>query len=167
MKIIFLDIDGVLVTDKGLRSARLAPWAPFDRAAVENLNILVRLTGAGVVISSAWRTDPSLELKWVLKRAGVQCAIVGETPVLGGRGFEIAAWLANHPGGVDQFAILDDARDSILCGRFAPNLVLTTMESGFDRKALRRALTILGGQKVSQVDPEEARGFTTLNRRIP
>ena len=81
MKIIFLDIDGVHVTDKGLRSARLAPWAPFDRAAVENLNILIRLTGAGVVISSAWRTDPSLELKWVLKQAGVRCAIIGETPV--------------------------------------------------------------------------------------
>lgn len=167
MKIIFLDIDGVLVTNKSMRAARLSACGPFERTAVANMNALIECTGAFVVLSSAWRTDRSLDMRQVLRMAGAQCSIVGQTPVLGGRGHEIAAWLTAHARVVKSFAILDDAYDAILCGRFAESLVSTTMDSGFDANALRRAMKILGGQIVSSADPAAAAEFTTLHRERP
>jgi hypothetical protein len=167
VKIIFLDIDGVLVTDRSCRIALSSTTRPFDGAAVANLNQLVALTEAKVVISSAWRTDRSLDMNQVLMRAGARCDIVGHTPVLGGRGFEIAAWCLTHPAGIERFAILEDTLDLILTTRFAENLVSTTMESGFDKQALNRALHILGGRKVSSRDPVLTDEFTTLHWRKP
>ncbi len=165
VKIVFLDIDGVLATNRSYRVGSAGTLGAFDKAAVANLNSLIQLTGAGVVISSAWRTDPSLNMGRVLRTGGVRCDIVGRTPVLGGRGFEIAAWLAGQPTGIERFAILDDTQDPILCRRFAKHFVHTNMESGFNRKALHRALIILGKRKVPSVDMKPSRKDVTLIRR--
>lgn len=162
MKIIFLDIDGVLVTDRSRRFGRWSVQGPFDLVAVSNLNKLIDATNARVVISSAWRTDSSLNMKTVLGRAGVECEIVGQTPVLGGRAFEIAVWLFYHRNRIDRFVIIDDTRDSILCDRFSDKLVSTTMETGFDKTALCRAQAILRGEKVSSIDPGLINGMTTF-----
>ncbi len=162
MNIVFLDIDGVLVTNRSCRLGRSVAQGPFDPEAVSNLNALLTQTGAKVVISSAWRTDPSLRLGQLLEKAGAMCEIVGQTPVLGPRGFEIAVWLARHPQMVDEFVILDDIRDSILCGHLAERLVSTTMDTGFDAPALARALAILKGEEVSPADPGFLKGFDTF-----
>ena len=144
MKVIFLDFDGVIVTDRSISTLKHSGSTPFDRVAVVNLNTLIASTGAQVVISSSWRTDRSLNMKQVLDQAGVRCTIIGQTPVLGRRGYEIGCWLDAHPEGIEKFAILDDAIDDILCGRFAEQLVPTRMQTGFDHLALLRALNILG-----------------------
>ena len=119
MKVIFLDFDGVIVTDRSINTLRHSGSTPFDRIAVVNLNTLIASTGAQVVISSSWRTDRSLNMKQVLNYAGVQCNMIGQTPVIGCRGYEIGCWLDAHPKGIEQFVILDDAIDDILCERFA------------------------------------------------
>jgi hypothetical protein len=167
MKIIFLDFDGVIVTDRSIKMRKQYGNAPFDPVAVANLNALIASTGASIVLSTSWRTDLSLDMKQVLTWAGVRCNIIGQTPVLGGRGYEIAAWLDAHAKGIQQFVILDDTRDQVLLGRLANNFVLTTMESGFDADALHRALRILGNRRTSPAGLTAAPEFTSSRWRKP
>ena len=59
MKIVFLDIDGVLKTKQGLRRAyarhgKLIPDS-WDEGAVRNLNKLTEEAGAKIVLTSTWR----------------------------------------------------------------------------------------------------------------
>ena len=110
MKIIFLDIDGVLNSDEY-----------FDK--IKNLNIngiendidvskIVLLkksldeTGAKVVLTSSWRyTRKAQELKQLLLSYGI---IVDCTPFIDNeRGIEIKKWLQEH-NDVQDFVILDD-----------------------------------------------------------
>ena len=110
MKIIFLDIDGVLNSDEY-----------FDK--IKNLNIngiendidvskIVLLkksldeTGAKIVLTSSWRyTKKAQELKQLLLSYGI---IVDCTPFIDNeRGIEIKKWLQEH-NDVQDFLILDD-----------------------------------------------------------
>ena len=116
MKIIFLDIDGVLnsLTSKRDTSGR------FGRQAFENFKLILgKLPDTVVVVTSLWRYHYTLpEMKEYFHEVGVDPhRIVDMAPDLRrndgvicdypGRGEEIRAWLAQHPD-VDRFAILDD-----------------------------------------------------------
>lgn len=140
MRVIFLDIDGVLNSEAHLRKLDADHRAlghhdqcecyrlehQIDDAAIQRLNRLVAETGSKIVISSSWRKllDPE-ELQRVLTEHGLVAEIVGETPdgyndkalleAMGYydrifRGHEIDAWLQKHPE-VDRFVILDDESD--------------------------------------------------------
>lgn len=110
MKVIFLDVDGVLNSDDY-----------FDK--IENLNIegiendidvekikllkeAVEQTGAKVVLSSSWRyTRKAKSLKELLLRYDIY---VDSTPFLNNeRGKEIKAWIENNKD-IKDFVILDD-----------------------------------------------------------
>jgi len=122
MKIVFLDIDGVLNSRRFLEAQNssgedyvpmsLEWWAAgVDPQAVELLNDLLDRTGAKVVVSSSWRLGSTLEwLEKVLKYRGFTGALISVTPrVIGGsRGEEIDLWLRNHGRGVRAFVALDD-----------------------------------------------------------
>ncbi len=114
--IIFLDVDGVLVTTRGLTDEfevddpslvhhPLGKFAPIERALALNLVQLVSRTQARIVISSTWRAqvggeDMQAFLEEALRKCGLQDGIiVGGTPRLNslGRGAEICAWLDAHP----------------------------------------------------------------------
>lgn len=110
MKIIFLDIDGVLVTTNhgfdGIKEyhSNLETHAMFDKNAVHNLNRLIEATEARIVLSSSWRTTTTTEeLESILKRGGVENArVTGATPHVNvngrsHRGAEISAWLDKNP----------------------------------------------------------------------
>lgn len=129
MKVVFLDLDGVVVclplhreptsTGKLVRGA--------NREAVAQLNEIVRRTGAKVVISSTWRKHHTREqLQDLLDRAGFIGEIIGETPVIyddlpgGGctsvdRGREIDQWLQfasiDCATAVESHVVLDDDHD--------------------------------------------------------
>lgn len=114
MKVLFLDIDGVLNTPKSIRQHGVDYIDPILVAHVGNI---VAATGVKIVLSSTWR----LQLK--------DCTMVQEaladyflelhstTPDLGldapgwERFHEIKCWLAAHPE-VKRFAILDDFADA-------------------------------------------------------
>lgn len=97
MKLIFLDIDGVLnserscdyyVEKKSNQWLRIAPWKPH----VKQLNRIIKETGAKVVISSTWRDKAYLGM--ILAMAGFEGDIVGKTPIIkGGRGAQIQAFM--------------------------------------------------------------------------
>lgn len=109
MKVLFLDIDGVLnsaavLHDKGRHDA-------IDRGMVEQINRITTETGCSIVISSSWRYLWQLgELKAFLRQHGLIDVVIGATPKDSGehrRDNEILAWLAAHPE-VLSFAVVDD-----------------------------------------------------------
>lgn len=114
MKIIFLDIDGVICLD---RSGR--PWTkPFDIYCVEQLNRIVANTGARLVMTSSWRIGKDLpELRWRMLQRSVIGDVCGKTPVISypKRMDEIDQWLTAEGCAlsVTKYVIIDDDADII------------------------------------------------------
>lgn len=77
MKIIFLDIDGVLNSEKWYterfdKDLQSYPLCEFDPLCVEQLNILIQKTNAKLVISSTWRLGRTIdELKNLFEKVGI------------------------------------------------------------------------------------------------
>lgn len=135
LKIIFLDIDGVLNSCWFME--RLAPphmaldMPDVDLENVKYLNAIIRATGAKVVLSSSWRKIRELKdvADYLTVNCGLRADIIDKTPNLFAqhkqRGDEIAEWLDDHPE-VESFVILDDDQDM---GELMPRLVWTGLEA--------------------------------------
>lgn len=121
MKVIFLDIDGVLNSDRSCIALGGYPhpwpresrdWHLFDPVAIALLGRVVRETGAVCVLSSSWRVLLE-DLGELAERIGVP--IIDRTrPTQGNepRGEQIQDWLDAHSD-VEQWAILDDSTDML------------------------------------------------------
>lgn len=107
MKVIFLDIDGVLNCQQTIE--RHNGFIGIDPVKVKILNNIIQKTGAEIVLSSSWRLDDN----WneVMLKNNIKC--IDRTTHLPGqfRGFEINAWLVEHD--VEKYAILDDDSDML------------------------------------------------------
>lgn len=147
MKVIFLDIDGVLNCE--LWQMASEDWEedikndvpPVSVAAVMCLNEIIKRTGASVVISSTWRNLTTREkLVGKLESCGFKGAVIGQTPGRGGhRGSEIRCWLIDHPE-VTHFVILDDDSDM---EPFFAHFVKTQYETGLLDTHVDQAVAIL------------------------
>jgi len=119
MKIIFLDIDGVLNYFDYNMEVDMGSFLYFneiDTQKVLLLNEIVRRTKAKVVISSSWRKYYSIEeLIEGLNRRGFIGEIIGVTPALYHigvqRGEEIKHWIDNCGFNISSMVILDDDND--------------------------------------------------------
>jgi hypothetical protein len=118
MKIIFLDVDGVLNSHRSARDHAGKPGAykMLDRRAIAAMNRLVDETGAHVVLSSTWRLGTSLPaFNEHIATQGATFRVEDKTPDYRGksRGLEIAAWLEWHrrDSRCEAFVILDDDPD--------------------------------------------------------
>lgn len=147
MKIIFLDIDGVLNNAEFFRNNVPPPGRDpddqLDPAGVRRLNIICARTGAVVVISSTWRIlYKNAAMRGILGNAGFTGKLVGVTGEnVGTRGDQIAKWLANyqrHP--IESFVILDDNSDM---GALKHRLVQTLYEDGLQDVHVERAVEML------------------------
>src|ERR1700712_1065120 len=108
MKVIFLDIDGVLNCDK-TPNPREFPYI-VDRKLLARLQKLLGRTGAKVVLSSSWRCDPVGLL--AAKHYGVPFFDVCPDKPRSRRCKEMTAWLSAHPK-VTRYAVLDDEDDGL------------------------------------------------------
>lgn len=108
MKVIFLDIDGVLNCEKTANPRKL-PYI-VDRRLLARLKRLVNRTRAKVFLTSTWRYDPAGLFS--AKRCGVP--FIGVTPDIPKRPRrdEFYAWLKKHPK-VTRFAVIDDEDDEL------------------------------------------------------
>lgn len=109
MKVVFLDIDGVL-NNHGLIRANGFDY--IDPGMVGRFGLLIAQTGASVVLSSSWRLDPRDKglVESALALHGI--SLMGVTPSMSGpRSGEIRSWLQGRSD-VDRFAILDDDDDA-------------------------------------------------------
>ena len=108
MKVIFLDIDGVLNCSK-TPNPRKFPYI-VDKKLLARFQKLVERTQAKVVLSSSWRIDP-VGL-YAAKHFGVPfmdvCPDMPKSP----RRKEVLTWLLRHPA-VRRYAIIDDEDDEL------------------------------------------------------
>ena len=110
MKIIFLDIDGVLNSDEYFDKIKNLNINGIENDIDVNKIVLLKKsldeTGAKIVLTSSWRyTRKAQELKQLLLSYGI---IVDCTPFIDNeRGIEIKKWLQEH-NDVQDFVILDD-----------------------------------------------------------
>lgn len=129
MKVIFLDIDGVLNSEEffvemtqncrydAYRSAGYSAkmsrnLCSLDSVAIANLNHLITQTGAKIVVSSCWKADDPF-LQEIFAVVGIP-AYIDITPYTETRhrGLEINYWLDKHPE-VENYVILDDDTDML------------------------------------------------------
>lgn len=135
MRILFLDIDGVL-NRAGFQPEEtidLASWIEPELA--DRLDRVAREIDAELVLSSDWRIERSLDhLRDQLARAGVAAPLRGATPVLGGqaRWREIEAWMVEHCLQQEDVVIVDDAATM---GPLARRHVQISAQAGFDDAA--------------------------------
>src|ERR1019366_5014871 len=108
MKVIFLDIDGVLNCHK-TPNPRKFPYV-MDDGLLARFRQLIERTGASVVLSSTWRYDPAGIFS--AKRYGVP--FIDITPDMPDepRCKEILTWIRNHPE-VTRYAVIDDEDDEL------------------------------------------------------
>lgn len=147
MKIIFLDIDGVLNSHQWIRAnehllktQQLSMHVDLDKEAVARLERLVKQTEAKIVISSTWRIVHSLSsLRDILGRHGFTGEVIDKTPKLNiARGLEIQQWLDKNP--VESFVILDDSSDM---AHLLNKLVRTSFDDGLQDKHVEAAIELL------------------------
>lgn len=118
MKVVFLDIDGVVNTlqiDENLK-----PYYGTEQTCPNNIQALRWLSrlcleqNAKIVISSTWRHAGLQRCRETLYKGGLstEIEIIDTTPTYYGeqRGKEIYDWLRFHPE-VKKFVILDDDSD--------------------------------------------------------
>ncbi len=140
MKVIFLDVDGVLNSKQDGNTIKLRTDSHFRL-----LQYIVEATGARIVLSSSWRAGFARVkniLSDRLKEYGLE--IMDSTPVLSGvscRGEEIRQWLSDNEQSVEKFVILDD--DADMAEFTETNLVQTDSEVGLQEKDALRCIEML------------------------
>jgi hypothetical protein len=106
MKIIFLDIDGVLNSKSTCQRHRGVTG--IDPFTVAIFHRIISATDAQIVLSSSWRRFPDGRVE--IEKRVMKCLDITPSSKNGFRGDEIREWLANHPE-VQRYAILDDGSD--------------------------------------------------------
>lgn len=168
MKIIFLDIDGVLNHEFFYKQRHEKesdgdeiryPYSEIDPKCVENLNILCKDTDAKVVISSTWRHSGLEYCKDALEFHGFHGEIIDITPFskcnMCLRGNEILQWIRdNHKlvgpyHNFTEYVILDDDSDMLYWQR--NNFLLIDRFVGLTMGDVFRAKKILNNGKISNI----------------
>lgn len=135
MKVLFLDIDGVVNKQESFdRTKNPGPY-PVDSYCAFLVGRIQIHTDCSVVLSSSWRHSKEGIEK--VKESIVQ--IIDITPDMSGiRGDEVKAWLDKHPE-VTKYAILDDDSD------FYPEqpLFKTTFKEGLTDEIAQKVIEYL------------------------
>lgn len=173
MKVIFLDIDGVLNSTRSFiaNHPRFGqnPWktvderniATIDPIAVKLVNEVAHRCDAEIVVSSTHRKwffvqtqtmqlGRHLDLPQLVEymhNLGIEKDVIDATPILSSegrvRGDEIALWLSKNPQ-VEKYVILDD--DSDMLDNQLNNFVHTDNFNGFSFYDFKQAVLILGAK---------------------
>lgn len=166
VKIIFLDIDGVLnVIPQGHDEF----GGIFHEHFVKNLQYIIAQTQAKIVISSSWRYSGLQEMKRMWKHRSLpgeviditcDCAQITNKGIVSHydlveRGHEIQEWIDNHQTIIESYVILDDDNDMLQSQK--DNFVRTANNKdhpdcidigyGLTKKCAEKAIEILNKNK--------------------
>jgi hypothetical protein len=162
MKVIFLDIDGVLNTEVYITSffdfCRIQEMSRdaakkeakhylrdefgqrFDPLAVRFLKRIIEETGAKIVLSSAWRMSGLERNRLMWEMRDLPGELIGSTPILNTqRGEEIHYWLSEND--VERYCIIDDCSDMLQ--EQVPFFVQTDPMYGLTRSNSESVINIL------------------------
>lgn len=152
MKVIFLDVDGVLNSIK-YELERDENDPPFDRSRIPLIKRIVTETGAKIVLSSSWRRNwengrgTDWKMEWLVRAFSEQgVEIFGKTGISpnNDRAAEIREWLSDNPD-TERYAVIDD----IFFGweEHSPYVVITSerIGRGLEEKHVEAAVRILNG----------------------
>jgi hypothetical protein len=152
MKVLFLDIDGVLnclgdEDGNGGTTEQFQGFIGLDSRLIAIYKAMLSRVDVTVVLSSSWRVFPDL-LEY-LNEHGVYFHDITvwtdpELDLL--RGHEIQLWLNEYPG-VSRYAILDDESDHILEHQL-PNFFQTSYETGITQEVADRIVAHLTGHSL-------------------
>ena len=187
MKVIFLDIDGVLNTGVYIESAFKAlkiagvnaheskavhdeNGHQFDPIAIRMLKWIIKETDAKIVISSTWRGNGLAKMQKLWKDRDLPGEVIDITPFHRGngrdhlpfkeraeRGGEIKEWLDNHPE-VTNYLIFDDDDDMLPSQE--NNFIQTNATYGITASEAARGIHILTGKKDEVIrNPKNGRSF--------
>lgn len=156
MKVIFLDIDGVLNTEAYRENPDVDYFdAPVSEIHMCLLEYLVKQTDAKIVLSSTWReywdnneTQSDLfgvYINRLFEKYGLE--IFNKTPELRDRDDEITEWLRLHEGQIENYVIIDDF-DFEWSEENEKHLIKTKDETGLDEETVVRAIRVLNGEEV-------------------
>ena len=167
MKVIFLDIDGVLnsVQSSIGEGGKSYDYEGLSRTGVGLLEKLCELTGAKIVVSSTWRSDGHEAIAGAFAVCGwrsiiMSKTVVGTTPHLSkARGHEIQNWLESTPS-ASNYVIIDD--DSDMLETQMDHFVKTDNVLGFTLYDMVKAMDILGVID----DPEKIKRADELRRIV-
>lgn len=154
MKVIFLDVDGVLnsrtYTAWQIETQGHADVDQIDPKEVVLLKHIVDETGAEIVVTSSWRIgrgSPWCPFHTLQKELLKQGLVIHDcTPILRScRGDEIKAWIDSQEF-VESFVILDDDSDM---GEFTEteNFIHTSFDIGLTPEHVSQAIKVLNKQK--------------------
>ena len=154
MKVIFLDIDGVLNSRAYDRKRDLDKLSNIDETRLPFIKKIVDMTDAKIVLSSSWRQHWNKEStrcddagRYINKTfAKVDLSIYDKTPDHGIRAFrreEISEWLKEAKEDVETFVIIDDYRYG--WGELSDHLVKTepNFGLGIEEEQVEQAIHIL------------------------
>lgn len=113
MKVIFLDVDGVLNYDELFYSSNNVDGLVLSPEILDRFCNIVKQTDAKVVLSSSWRIGANSRELITLELLNRGVTIYSLTPTTFGchRGHEIELWLESN-NLVSRFAILDDDKNA-------------------------------------------------------
>lgn len=164
-KVIFLDIDGVLNTERQQDHCIEAGedyvdnfGYAFDPVAVANLAQIVEQTGADIVISSSWKFWGLSTMQDLWVHRGLPGKVIDVTPnnvsdelllsvdldtelLPAGKGSEIKEWLATSGQEVTHYAIFDDFPDML--PEQTRHFIQTDPQIGITEDDAKKAIAIL------------------------
>lgn len=154
MKVLFLDIDGVLNSHSYNGADRIAL---IEQPCVRELNRVLRATGAAIVLSSSWRYmihNGAMTCKGfriLLQSHGVMLHgssdVIAVTPPDGGSQdcrYAQCMLALKQLKDVESYAIVDDDETWFFEGKDDPCVVWTDGNQGLTRHDADRLITILG-----------------------
>ncbi len=162
MKVIFLDIDGVLNTEKTYEKIYNEyiltnhKSVPIDEEKIIYLKEIVEATTARIILSSSWRrfcefennkivsTDTNMNyLINILKKYNLEIYDITSYEKNGHRGLEIEEWLTHHK--VESFIIFDDIETDLK--EFNEELIQTNSHIGLTKNHINLAIEKLNLNK--------------------
>ncbi len=169
-KIIFLDFDGVLNTEHHQRQLlyERKAWQDkygtcFDPEAVKQLQTIVDMTHADIVIESSWKYLGLEAMQDMWKDRQLPGKVIGITPsaisdnillstdldvldssMLHCKGAEIASWLHENNMQEVPYVIIDD--EYVILESQLPHFILTNPNDGLIEELAMKAIGILNRQ---------------------
>ena len=142
MKVLFLDIDGVLCTHNSDNYSEQDD--KFDDKACKNLKKIIDETGCKLVLTSSWRLYSSYIklLLSLLKPYGItRLDFLGKAKSLLSRAQEISEFLSSHKE-ITNYIVLDDEQ---IVSKLIPSdkIIYTQAKSGITNEITKKCIKIL------------------------